>query len=49
MEYKEITIRLPYDVAHKLEVKAAMDDMRLPEAIAMLLTVIVGGEDDDGN
>ncbi len=38
---KEYVITLPDHVAHKIEVKAAVDDKRPPEAIVELLTYLV--------
>jgi len=37
---RTVTITLPEDVAHLFEVRAAMDDMRLPEALSDLLTTL---------
>lgn len=34
---REITIKLPHHIAHRLEVSAAKDDMRLVEGIETLL------------
>ena len=38
---KQITINLPDDVAHRLEVCAAKDDQRIAEGIVNLLTYLV--------
>lgn len=38
---KTITITLPDDVAETLSIRAAIDDMRLPEAIEILLCELV--------
>lgn len=38
---RTVTIQLPYNVAHRLEVQAAKDDMRIEEAVSLLLTALV--------
>lgn len=38
---KSYTIELPDDVAHILEVRAAIDDMRAEEGISLLLQKLV--------
>jgi hypothetical protein len=37
---REITIKLPYEVAHRLEVMAARDDDRIETGIEALLTYL---------
>lgn len=37
---REITIKLPHHVVHRLEVSAAKDDIRLAEGIERLLTFL---------
>jgi len=39
---RQITITLPADIAHALEVRAAIDDLRVAEGIEQLLTYLVG-------
>jgi hypothetical protein len=41
MNRRTMTIELPEDVAHILEVRMAIDDVRLPEGISLLLTKLV--------
>ena len=38
---REITITLPIDVAHRLEIMAARDDNRMENGITQLLTYLV--------
>lgn len=38
---KQVTINLPDDVAHTIEVRAAIDNLRIEEAISNLLVHIV--------
>ncbi|MGE3550712.1 MAG: hypothetical protein AB7I29_12530 [Geobacter sp.] len=41
MNMRTMTIHLPEDVAHILEVRMAIDGVRLPEGVELLLTKLV--------
>lgn len=38
---RTVTITLPYEVAHRLEIQCAIDNVRLAEGIERLLTFLV--------
>lgn len=40
---KELTIHIPDEVYHRLEVQAAKDDQRIAEGVARLLAFLVAG------